>query len=176
MRLTPICIVKPKNSVPILLRLRRHQRHRQLIDQPIRFVQRVQSEIPARLLSSCICQLDQLCSLSSVDASWIRFYFRILKNLFHQAMERIHLQLFMFFTISSLCSISLQASINEKLYNSEVTRAIDISSQMVKSNVIVSLENTGETSARSFHVPVDAVLSNYLAYISASVRCVFIQF
>jgi hypothetical protein len=85
-------------------------------------------------------------------------------------MERIHLQLVLFFTICSLCRISLQASINEKLYNSEVIRSIDISSQVVKCNAVVSLENTGETSASSFHVPIDAALSNYLAYITASVR------
>lgn len=85
-------------------------------------------------------------------------------------MARNHFQLVLFITICSLCSISLQASINEKLYNSEVTRSIDIASQIVKSNVIVTLENTGEKSASFFHVPVDASLSNHLAYISASVR------
>ena len=85
-------------------------------------------------------------------------------------MARSHFQLVLFITICSLCNISLQASISEKLYNSEVIRSIDIASQIVKSNVIVTLENTGEKSASSFHVPVDAVLSNHLAYISASVR------
>ena len=80
------------------------------------------------------------------------------------------MQLLLFITICSLCGISLQASINDKLYNSEVIRSIDISSQVVKSNAVVSLENGGETSAKSFHIPIDAVLSNHLAYISASVE------
>lgn len=66
--------------------------------------------------------------------------------------------------------MSLQTSINKKLYNSEVIRSIDIASQVIKSNVIVSLENTGGESASSFHVPIDTTLSNHLAFISASVE------
>jgi hypothetical protein len=91
-------------------------------------------------------------------------------------MEGIRLQLVLFITICCLCGISLQASVNDKLYNKEVFRAIDVASQVVKSNVVVNLENTGETSAKSFHVPIDAVLSDHLAYISASVRSLLHNF
>ena len=69
--------------------------------------------------------------------------------------------------------MSLQAPINEKLVNSDVVRSIDIASQVVKTSVIITLENTGETSAKFFHVPVDAALVNYLAYFGASVRLPF---
>lgn len=90
-------------------------------------------------------------------------------------MGQIYLQFFIVFIVSSLCTFSLQASVYEKLVNREVVRSIDISSQIVKSNIVITLENTGESSASQFHVLVDAVLSNYLAYISATVRCFFIR-
>lgn len=84
-------------------------------------------------------------------------------------MGRLCLQVVLFFAICSSYRSSVLASINTNLVNSEVTRNVDISSQIAKSTVSLRLENSGDAPASSFHVPIDASLSDHLAYISASV-------
>ena len=84
-------------------------------------------------------------------------------------MGRIHLLLVLFIGISSSVISIVQASINSNLVNSEVTRNIDLSSQIAKSSLTLRFENTGDPPVTSFYVPIDASLSEKLAHISASV-------
>lgn len=59
--------------------------------------------------------------------------------------------------------------INDKLIVNKVERTVDISTQLAKVTLDITLENAGSDSCKSFLIGVDSKLANHLAYASASV-------
>ena len=72
------------------------------------------------------------------------------------------------------CKFHFSMTINEKLVLKKVERTIDISSQLAKIALDVTLENTGTEACNNFLLAIDSKLSNHLAFAGASVRVIFI--
>ncbi len=68
------------------------------------------------------------------------------------------------------------SSVNEKLLVSKVSRTIDASSQLVKVNLELALENTDSSGVNSFLLCVDPEFTGHLAYIGAHVSIRFLLF
>ena len=76
------------------------------------------------------------------------------------------------FWLAALLACSLSANqdkINDSLVNVKVERKIDISSQLVKVNSAITLENGGSGAVKSFLVAAEPALVDHLAYVGASV-------
>lgn len=71
------------------------------------------------------------------------------------------------------CKFHFSLTINEKLVVKKVERTIDVSSQLAKIALDVTLENTGTESCNNFLLAVDSKLSDHLAFAGASVRLNF---
>lgn len=63
--------------------------------------------------------------------------------------------------------------IDNNLVNSKVERKIDISTHLVKTNSIITLENKGSTQIKSFVFAVEPSLNlkKNIAFVKASVSC-----
>ena len=81
-----------------------------------------------------------------------------------------------FFTF--LLEFSSSASINDKIIVSKVDRTIDISSQLARVSLELTLENSGSESIQSFLIGIDSKHASHLAFASASVSdslCIFLE-
>ena len=67
-------------------------------------------------------------------------------------------------------------TINEKLVLKKVDRTIDISSQLAKIVLDVTLENTGAEACNNFLLAIDSKLSDHLAFAGASVRFILLYY
>ena len=83
-------------------------------------------------------------------------------------MEVTHFLVYIFFFALTWKFYSF-ATVNDKLSVSKVDRTIDISSQLAKIVLEITLENGGPDAAKSFLIGVDSKLANHLAYASATV-------
>lgn len=68
-----------------------------------------------------------------------------------------------------------KSSINPDLINAKVERTVDVASQLVKISTLVTLENSGKSSAGSFVVALDSSLIDNLAFLGATVSVLFIS-
>lgn len=66
------------------------------------------------------------------------------------------------------CSVN-QDVIDTNLVNSKVERTIDLTTHLPKVTSVITLENTGSSSVKSFLVVVDASLKDYVAVVTALV-------
>jgi len=73
-----------------------------------------------------------------------------------------------FFTF--LLEFSSSASINDKIIVSKVDRTIDISSQLARVSLELTLENSGSESIQSFLIGIDSKHASHLAFASASIK------
>ena len=62
---------------------------------------------------------------------------------------------------------------NSKLVISEVSRKIDLSTQLTKVSTSVSLENAGESSVGHFHLAIEPSLVDKLAFVGVTVSFLF---
>nr|XP_054751142.1 dolichyl-diphosphooligosaccharide--protein glycosyltransferase subunit 1-like isoform X2 [Lytechinus pictus] len=61
-----------------------------------------------------------------------------------------------------------KSSINPDLINTKVERTVDVASQLVKISFVVTLENTGKSSAGFFVFALDSALVDNLAFLGAT--------
>lgn len=74
------------------------------------------------------------------------------------------LQLLVAFTTAKVS----KSTINPDLINANVERTVDVASQLVKISAVVTLENSGKSSAGSFVLAVDPSLSDNIAFLGAT--------
>ena len=60
-------------------------------------------------------------------------------------------------------------SINDKIVINNVARTLDLTSQLARVTLDITLQNTGSSSVNNFHLAVDPEDSNHLAFAGATV-------
>ena len=68
------------------------------------------------------------------------------------------------------------ATVNDKLTVSKVDRTIDISSQLARVSLEITIENGSPEAVQSFLIGIDPEHASHLAFASASVSIIFSKF
>lgn len=92
---------------------------------------------------------------------------------FHPRMNRVSRSTIMLVTFFLLCLTLANADVNPNLIYSKVLRKIDISSQTAKVSTTITLENAGDKATGYFLYAMDPALADKVAFISATVSCLW---
>ena len=79
-----------------------------------------------------------------------------------------------FFTL--VWEFNSSAIINDKITVTKVDRTIDISSQLARVGLEITVENGGSDSVNSFLIGIDSKHASHLAFASASVSVFYLYF
>ena len=88
-------------------------------------------------------------------------------------MQGMNFEIFIFFALLASCCGANQDVIDRNLVNNKVERTIDLTTHLPKMSTVITIENTGSSSVKSFLFAVDNDLSAHLSIVAAVVSLLF---
>lgn len=85
-------------------------------------------------------------------------------------MERINIGILLLTTFLSFTDSVNLDTVNSQLVNKKVQRVVDLTTHLPKITTSITLENTGNSGAKSFLFAVDPALKDYLSFIGAVIK------
>ena len=91
-------------------------------------------------------------------------------------MQGMNFEILILSALLASCCGANQDVIDRNLVNSKVERAIDLTTHLPKMSTVITIENTGSSSVKSFLFAVDSDLSAHLSIVAAVVSTLLKQF
>jgi len=82
-------------------------------------------------------------------------------------MDRLQLELLVVSALLATCCTANQASISADLVNTNVDRTVDLSSHLPKITNVITVQNTGSSSAKSYIYAVDSSVADSVSFVGA---------